>query len=271
MKSPRTSPLRPVLSLALLLTGAFAAQASAQSFDDTSISTDRPGSLYGTSIVPTDHLQLETGLPTFQNNGFAGGHSLLLSTPTYLRYGLNDRFELQLGGSPYNRQSVTFDGQTHSVSGLGDTQVGAKYALVKSSGSGPNVTLVGFVTVPTGKSEFSGGRPAYNLNAVAAWSLGESNTLNTMVGYTRAPVGEHRHANTGIAAVSLGHGFTSRFSGYVEAAYLPGFSNSADLGLAGAGVTFLLTPHVQIDGFFDLGLNKASPDSSFGTGLSVLF
>lgn len=271
MKSPRTSPLRPALAFALLLTGAFAAQVSAQSFDDTTISTDRPGSLYGTSIVPTDHLQLETGLPTFQNNGFAGGHSLLLSTPTYLRYGLNDRFELQLGGSPYNRQSVTFDGQTHSVSGLGDTQVGAKYALVKSSGSGPNVTLVGYVTVPTGKSEFSGGRPAYNLNAVAGWSLGDSNSLNTMVGYTRAPVGEHRHANTGIAAVSLGHGFTSRFSGYVEAVYLPGFSNSPDLGLAGAGATFLLAPHVQIDGFFDLGLNKASPNSSFGTGLSILF
>lgn len=251
----------------LLVSGA----AAAQSFQETTISTDRPGIPYGTSIVPTGHLQLETGLPTFENDDVSGGHSLLLSTPTYLRYGFSDNFELQLGGSPFNRLTVEQDARRHTVRGLGDAQIGAKYALANGSDGGPALSLVGFATVPTGSSAFSNGRPAYNLNAVANWSLGNSNGLTTMVSYTRSPVAGDRYANTGTLAASLSHSFSERLGGYVEAGWFPGFSNAADTALAGAGATVLLTRHVQIDGFFDLGLNHASPNALFGTGLSILF
>lgn len=254
-----------------MLIASASAAAIADDFAQQTVSTDRPGIPYGTSIVPTGHLQLETGLPTVENDSITGGHNLLLSAPTYLRYGVTDSFEVQLAASPWNQLTTTQFGRRHTVSGAGDMQLGAKYALASGSGAAPALTLISYVTVPTGNQNFTGGRPAYNLNAVAGWSLSDSTSLTTMVSFTRAPTDGDRHANTGTLAASLSHSFTSRFNAYAEAGWFPGYSHAASTALAGGGMTYLLTNHVQVDGFFDLGLNHASPNSVVGTGISVLF
>ncbi|MEO6969077.1 MAG: transporter [Rhodanobacteraceae bacterium] len=261
----------------LLLLGLFASSAGvcsaagAQDFSQQTISTDRPGIPFGTSTVPTGHLQIESGVPTFQNSEIPGGNSLLLSTPAFLRYGVTNSFELQLGVSPYNRLTTHSFGQSDSVRGTGDIQLGAKYALLAGGAGTPAITLVGFVTAPTGGSAFSGGRPAYNLNLVTGWKLGDSSGLTTMISYTRSPIAGDRHVDSGTLALSLSHSFSGRLGAYVEAGYFPGFRNAADTALAGAGVTYLLTNHLQVDGFFDVGLNRASPNSLVGTGISFLF
>lgn len=257
----------PFVAALLLLAG----RAGATDFADQTISTDRPGIPYGTLIVPTGHLQLETGLPTFENDPLPGGHNLLLSTPTYLRYGVSDDFEVQLASSPWNRRTTTQDGRRHSVSGAGDLQLGGKFALTPGGGGVPAITLIGYVTVPTGNRNFSNGRAAYNLNAVASWSLTGNTGLTTMASFTQAPADGDRHANSGTFAVSLSHSFTSRLSAYAETGWFPGYTNTSSTALAGGGMTYLLTRHVQLDGFFDLGLNHASPTSVFGTGFSILF
>lgn len=246
-------------------------RASATAFADQTISTDRPGIPYGTSIVPAGHLQLETGLPTFENDPLPGGHSLLLSEPTYLRYGVSNDFEVQLAASPWNRLTTAQEGRRHSVSGVGDLQLGGKFALTSGGGAVPALTLIGYVTAPTGNRNFSDGRPAYNLNAVASWSLAGGTSLTTMASFTRAPAGGDRHANSGILAVSLSHSFSSRLSGSAETGWFPAYTNTASAALAGASMTYLLTRHVQVDGFFDVGLNHASPASVFGTGIAILF
>ncbi|MEO7050426.1 MAG: transporter [Rhodanobacter sp.] len=248
-----------------------AASASATDTSDPVISTDRPGIPYGTAIVPVGHLQLETGLPTFENDPLAGGHSVLLSEPTYLRYGLSDDLEVQLAASPWNRLSVTQDGQRHSLSGAGDLQLGAKFALSSGGGAMPALTLIGYVTAPTGNRNFSDGRPAYNLNAVASWSLTGNTSFTTMASFTRAPADDDRHANSGTLAASLSHSFTTQLTSYVEAGWFPGYTHTASTALAGAGVTYLVSSHVQVDGFFDVGLNHDSPRSVVGTGVSILF
>ena len=257
-----------LLAVAVLV---LAYPASAADSADQTISTDRPGIPYGTSIVPVGHLQLETGLPTFANDSITAGHSLLLSTPTYLRYGVSDKFEVQLAASPWNRLTTTQFGHHQTVSGVGDVQLGAKYALTSGGGSAPAITMVGYVTLPTGNRNFTAGRPAYNLNVIAGWSLTSSTSLTTMISFTRSPVAGDRHADSGTLAAALSHSFTSRFSAYAEAGWFPGFSNASDTALAGGGMTYLITPRVQLDGFFDLGLNHASANALYGTGLSVLF
>ncbi len=221
--------------------------------------------------MPTGHLQLETGLPTFENDPLQGGHNLLLSTPTYLRYGVSDDFEVQLASSSWSRRTTTQDGRRHSVSGAGDLQLGGKFALTSGGGAVPAITLIGYVTAPTGNRNFSNGRPAYNLNAVASWSLTGNTGLTTMESFTRAPADGDQHANSGTFAVSLSHSFTSRLSAYAETGWFPGYTNMSSTALAGGGMTYLLARHVQVDGFLDLGLNHASPTSVFGTGLSILF
>jgi hypothetical protein len=248
-----------------------AGRASATDFAEQAISTDRPGIPYGTSIVPTGHLQLESGLPTFENDPLPDGHSLLLSAPTYLRYGVTDDFEVQLASSLFNRLTTTQGGHTASVSGAGDLQLGGKFALSSGGGTMPAVTLIGYVTAPTGNSNFSGGRPAYNLNAVASWPLTGSTSLTTMASFTRAPADGDRHANSGTLAVSLSRSFTSHLTAYAETGWFPGYTNKSSTALAGGGMTYLVTRHVQVDGFFDVGLTHDSPTSVFGAGVSILF
>ena len=257
-----------LLMTALLLV---AARASATDFADQAINTDRPGITYSTSIVPTGHLQLETGLPTLEDDLLPDGHSLLLSAPTYLRYGVTDDVEVQLAASPWNQLITTQGGHRHSVSGAGDLQLGGKFALSAGSGAMPALTLIGYVTAPTGNRNFSEGRPAYNLNAVASWPLTGSTGFTTMASFTRAPADGDRHANSGTLAVSLSHNFTSQLTAYAETGWFPGYTHTSSTALAGGGMTYLLSPHVQVDGFFDVGLNHASPTSVFGTGFSILF
>jgi hypothetical protein len=259
-----------VLSLfAALIT--VADYASAADFANQTISTDRPGIAYGTSIVPAGHLQLETGLPTFENDPLPGGHRLLQSAPTYLRYGVTDDFEMQLASSPWNRLTARQGGERSEVSGAGDLQLGGKFALSSGGGVMPAVTVAGYVTVPTGNGNFSGGRPAYNFNAIASWSLTDSTGLTSMASFTRAPADGNRHANSGTLALSLSRSLTSHLTAYAETGWFPGYTHTSSTALAGCGMTYLLNRHVQVDGFFDVGLNHDSPTSVFGTGVSILF
>lgn len=269
----RVRPFARTRAICLLVVASlfYVGSAHATGFADQTISADRPGLAFGTSIVPTGHLQVETGLPTFENDPLPTGHSLLLSVPTFLRYGVSDDFELQVASSPWNRMTITQLGQRESVSGAADLQLGGKFSLTQGGGSVPAVVLVGYVTAPTGNRNFSDRRPAYNLNAVASWSLTEETSLTTMFSFTRAPAEGDRHANSGTLVASLSHSFTSRLSAFGEAGWFPGYTQTPTTALAGAGITYLLNRHVQLDGFFDVGLNDASPTSVVGTGVSILF
>lgn len=238
---------------------------------DITISTDRPGILYGTTIVPAGHVQLEGGVPTWQRTDTDGVRDTLTTTPTYLRYGVNDSFEWQIADSPYNHETIRSDLDHTSMAGAGDLQLGAKVLLHSGEAHGATIVLVGYATLPTGAKAFTGGRPGYNLNLVSGWNLTGSTNVSAMLSYSRTPAADDRYADTGIVAVTLAHSFNDRLGDYAEAGYFPCFSNAADTALAGAGVTWLVTHRFQIDGFFDRGLNRASPDWIVGVGASILF
>nr|MDQ2971484.1 transporter [Pseudomonadota bacterium] len=227
------------LVLCILLTGniGFAFADETPPASDTTLSTDRPGILYGTTIVPTGHVQLEAGLPTWQRSDFDGARDTLVSTPIYLRYGVSESFEWQIADSPYNHQTIDSSIEHTSMTGAGDLQLGAKVLLHSGQVRGPTIVLVGYATLPTGAKAFTGGRPGYNLNLVSGWNLTGSTNISAMLSYSRTSSPDDRDADTGIVAVNLAHSFNARLAGYAEAGYFPGFSNAADTALAGAGVT----------------------------------
>ncbi len=261
------------IALCILLAGNIGCAIADQtpSTSDITISTDRPGILYGTTIVPTGRLQLEAGLPTWQRTDSDGKRDTLITTPIYLRYGVSDSFELQIADSPYNHETIDAGFDRMSMTGAGDLQLGAKALLRPGEAHGPSIVIVGYATLPTGAKAFTGGRPAYNLNLVSGWALTGSTNFSSMLSYSRTPTADDRHADTGIVAVNLAHSFNDRLGGYMEAGYFPGFSNARDTALAGTGLTWLVTRRFQLDGFFDRGLNRASPDWMLGVGASILF
>ncbi|MER3546413.1 MAG: hypothetical protein C4338_01950 [Rhodanobacteraceae bacterium] len=115
------------------------------------------------------------------------------------------------------------------------------------------------------------GRPGYNLNLVGSWNLAGDTNFGAMLGATRMPIANGDHADSGIVAVNLSRSFSERFGGYVEAGWFPALRNAQSTTLAGAGLTFMVTRRFQLDGFFDRGLNKVSPDWTLGAGASYLF
>jgi len=254
--------------LSVVLVCAIADPAAAADF---TISTDRPGILYGTSIVPVGHWQLEAGLPTWQRSDSDGERDTLITTPTYVRYGVADNLELQIADSPYSRETIHtgFGGTTFT--GASDVTFGAKLLLHSGAAHGPNIVLVGYATLPTGSDAFSAGSPGYNLNLVSGWSLTESTNIAAMVSFSRIPIAGDRHADNGILAMNLAHSFSDRLAAYLETGWFPGFSNAQDQALVGAGLTWLVTNRFQLDSFFDRNLNNASPDWTAGVGASILF
>lgn len=261
--------MRRFLSCALVTMGlAVAVKASAT---DLTISTDRPGILYGTAIVPAGHLQLEAGWPTWQLDDSDGERETQVATPTFLRFGISDTFELQIAESPFNHVIARTGADENSATGAGDMQIGAKWLLRNGDAHGPALVLVGYVSAPTGSAAFTAGGPAYNLNLVGAWSLDANTSFSAMASYTRAPEPGDGHADSSIAAINFSRSFNERVGGYLEAGWFPGFHDVQATALAGAGMTFLIGRRVQLDGFFDRGLNRASPDWMLGIGTSVLF
>ncbi len=239
--------------------------------DDLTIATDRPGILYGTEVVPVGRVQVEAGVPTWQRSDSNGERDTLITTPTSLRIGVSDAFEFQIVSSPFDRDRMHGAAGDDSVSGSGDLQLGAKWLLRTTDAHGPRFALIGYVSLPTGSRAFTAGRPGYNLNLVGNWNLADDTNFGAMLGATHMPIASGGHADSGIVAVNLSRSFSDRLGGYVETGWFPGFRNAQSTALAGAGVTWLVTNRFQIDGFFDRGLNKDSPDWALGTGASVLF
>ena len=257
----RSAPLMPVAAVLVLAAPLAAADA---------ISTDRPGFLFATSVLEPGGVQLEAGVPNLVRDDGGGVRSTLINFPTVLRLGLGAALELQVGHSLFNHAEVEAGALETDESGLGDLALGLKWAAPMGE-SAPQLVLVGTANVPTGDDEFSSGRPAYFLNAVAGWDLGGGRSLSAMAGYARAPEDGGGHAESGAAVASLGFPLGGDWGGYVEAGHFPGFGGTADTAFAGGGVTWRIDDRLQLDAFFDRGLNSASPDWMIGAGVSVRF
>ena len=246
---------------ALVLLAVLAAPASGQ------ITTDRPGFGFSPSVVDRGTFQVEAGLPqaTRADRSLAGRDATLTvySFPIQLRYGVTDAVEFRLGSSVYDvvRLSVDGDGDSDGNAGLDVVEVGAKIQLATN---GPTVAIIPSVLVPTTEA----GDLAGTFRAVAGWALSDQFSLTTVLGALVTDADPDAQV-TGEAVAVVGTALTSALSAYAEVDAFPG--DNATPVLAGGGLTVLVSPDVQLDASFDLGLNDDAPDLLFGAGASVRF
>ncbi|WP_411851617.1 transporter [Stenotrophomonas sp. LGBM10] len=253
----------PVAACLLL----FAATAHAQSSDDTQPpSFDRPGIGFSTDTVPRGALALELGLPSLERDRDADGVlSTQYSSDITLRVGLAERLELQAFATPWNRlQLRPRGGPTHTERGAGDAGLALKFALPTGSDR-HSVALLASSTFATGDRDFSEGGTQYALGASYEYTFNDrwSGAL-----YANAVRGAGADEFTWSPSLSVA--LTDTVSSYVEL----GFTNSdgdPSTAIAGAGVTWMLRPRVQLDASFDVGLDNASPDLQAGLGVSFYF
>ncbi|HEX8299610.1 MAG TPA: transporter [Rubricoccaceae bacterium] len=244
------------LSAVLVLT---ATAAAAQG----SIATDRPGLTFNPTVVPAGAFQVEVGTPQATRNRTGDVSATLFNAPTQLRYGITPRLEARVFSTVYN--SLSADGPGADADGFGDVEVGLKYQILTAAPGGtPNLSFIPSVVLPTGQDGFTVGDPVVNANVAAGFALPNAFGITVLAGAT-IPTADDTNVNANLA-VLLGRSFTPQLSGYVEAGAFP--TDGATPLFAGAGLAYLVSNTVQLDAFFDAGLNDEAADLLAGVGVS---
>ena len=256
-------PLRLSLLALALLALAASAPASAQ------ISTDRPGLGFASVVVPRGTFQVEVGLPDAArvDGPQVGRVTSTLTTfsfPVALRYGLTETIEFRAATSLYDVTRLSVDAPSGSGSdsdgdaGLDVVEVGAKVQLATN---GPTVALIPSLLIPTTEA----GDLSVAVRAVAGWTLTDRLGLTTVLGATVAD----RDPDTQVAAeavVGVSAALADAVSAYAEVGAYP--QDGGTPVLAGGGVLLLVSPDIQLDASFNVGLTDEAPDLLFGAGFS---
>ena len=236
------------------------------------IATDRPGFNFSSLTVGPGVFQTELGLPSVTL--IEDGESDLRATSAValFRYGIGDNFELRLGGPLYTEIRAEFGPFSNTESGYGDLESGAKWHLLDNQGGRPSFALIPSVILPTGEEGFSVEDPAYQLVAVAEWTLADGWGLAAEAILLNGPSGADRYNQETFAAL-LGRSLPSpKWSAYGEVAYVKtDLGDGSDAAFLGAGIKYLATNDFQLDLSFDRGLNDDAADWLFGFGLAVRF
>jgi hypothetical protein len=260
--------------LACLLT--FVAFALAAHGGEPPLLTDRPDQCDSPFTVSRGLFQIEGG-GTYAERDTAGERLTLQSFPAaLLRFGLTDGFELRLGVPGISiEQTDSTSGRTRD-SGLFDATLGFKVKIAEARSAFPDVAFVGALVVPSGDDGFSSERvdPAFRFAFFNA--LGERVGLAYNIGMfwlTKRDADDELSTGSFLDwAVTAGYGATDRLGAFFELFGADGVSAEArPLTSAGGGVTYLLTPRLQIDGRLTLGLSQAALDWSVGAGVSYRF
>jgi len=251
---------------ALLLSLLSCGVAHAQQDAPPDLAFDRPGIGFAASTLPRGGAALEVGLPSFsRDRDQTGVLNTQYSAELNLRIGLASHLELQAFTSPWNHLRVApRDAPAERSSGAGDVGVGLKFALPLPSDRHA-VALLASTSFATGSRDFSAGATQYALGASYEYDFNDHWTGALYANVTR---GGSEDSVTW--APSLSFAATDTVSTYVEAGFTDTRGEPSS-DIAGAGITWMVTPTVQLDASFDVGLDDDSPDTQAGLGVSVYF
>ncbi|HET7932315.1 MAG TPA: transporter [Rhodanobacteraceae bacterium] len=214
---------------------------------------DRPGLGFTPAVLQAGDVTYEQGLPDWSR---ADGVSLY-TADALLRVGVGGPFELQLGSS-YNHLSAPGS----SADGRGGSSLGLKFALPASGNF--SWGLLGSVTFTDGAPAFRNDAPEYLLGAAFNWQLDARNSAGA---YVEA---DHGADDGGLVAFNASHAFSDALAAYAEAGWQH-FNGAGSGSMAGAGVTWMATPRVQLDASFRHRLGGSADDWDAGLGVAVYF
>jgi hypothetical protein len=265
--------MKKVLLLSAVMLYQIALAAHAQSADSSPICTDRPTKANVTCTVPQGEWQLETdiGNTTHDSQGGVSTDTLYYLNP-YLKYGLNDHQDIEINWAPAIRVRTTQDGQSRSVSGVGDVYLRFKSRLFSDDTF--SMALIPFIKAPTAAQGLGNDRWEGGLIAPIGVTLpkGFSLTLGPEIDALADSDGHGHHAAvTGL--VNVGHALTSQLSVAVELWAQNNYDPAGTIRQRSADVAliYLVNPTLQLDVGANFGLNNATPDSQVYLGLSRRF
>ncbi len=238
------------------------------SFDDDSLETERPRITRGLDTVGKKTFQVETSF-AYENDRAGAVRSTQYSFPTKLRYGIVEKWEVQVLGN-----MATFrDSNAGDASGFGDLFLGTKWSALEGGGMLPSLGVVGELGLPTGSNNLSGNTVQPRGNAIFAWQLPWELGLDANLGMDLPPkdgVGDRfARVTYGTAVGRRLPFFSERMTTFVEfAGATPLKSGKKGTHQAGTGLGLRIKDNMQLDSFARVGLNSAAPNFQTGMGFS---
>jgi hypothetical protein len=243
---------------------------------ENSIKTDRPTFTPSSSTVGKNVIQLETGY-TFTHNR---GQGVAVDSHSYpeasLRFGiLADWLEGRIG---QNFASTNTAGPDLSAShtGAADLLLGVKLGLTKQQEYLPETAVIVQMSVPTGSPFLTQKEVMPGIIGIFSWELIKNRlSVGSSLSANRALDGAGHFYTLLAESVVLNWSLTKQLDFFTEwYALTP--SGAIDLATGprpffDTGLTFRLTPNLQLDGRAGLGLNHHADEFFIGLGLSVRY
>lgn len=259
-----------VLSLFLGL-GSSQAQAT-----EPELVTDRPDQTESAFTVAPRMFQLELGAGYGEQRNDST-KTIFQSIPqALLRLGLARGFEIRLGIPGLEIEETSSATGSTDTRGLVDATFGFKVVIEEERGLIPQTAFLGTLIVPSGDNELTSDR------ADPAFRFVFSNTLSSRLslGYNLGMVWLTESDEPGVQdtlsyfdwTVALGISASKRVGCFVEVFGLsPIEGDRGSITAFDTGVTYLLTPRLQLDASGSIGLSDSAPDWALGLGLSFRF
>jgi len=228
--------------------------------------TDRPDITESSNVVGRGVWQIESGVG-FERDGEGDAGERSLAAPMALaRIGLSQRLELRIGADGYVSSQAVAGGVPRS-SGLSDLTLGVKYVLAEDA-RGFGVSVIPFVSVPSGSAAFSSG--GYDPTIKLTWARDLPHGFGLSGNFNYSSVTEGERFNQGEAMASLGHDLGGGWAGFWELYGATALERDGSAAwLVDTGITHPLGGNAQFDVSVGRGLNRAAPNWFLGIGFSM--
>lgn len=235
---------------------------------DAPICTDRPAKANVVCTVPAGRLQTESAAIAWSRTRSAGSQTTAYSLgPSVVKYGLDDRSDLQLGITPY----VRIESEGGSISGFGDVIVRYKYR-VTSGDSNVQIALIPFVKIPTAKTGIGNRRVEGGVAIPISFALAGqvTATLGPEIDVLADEDGHGRHAAI-VNLVNLSTTVAPRLTLAGELWSNLNFDPAGSIkqASADAALAYALSTEAQLDAGANLGLTRDTPDVELYIGFSL--
>jgi Putative MetA-pathway of phenol degradation len=254
------------LSFAILLLAAAAA--------NPPICTDRPTKANVVCTVPVDRFQLESSAIGWVETKAGGVRTEVLSVASsFVKYGLSDRSDLQIGFTPYVRIKTKEAGESSSISGFGDVIVRYKHRLTADEDP-VQVALIPLVKLPTAKRGIGNRKVEGGLAAPISFALAGpvTATLGPEVDLLADGDGHGRHLAL-VNLINLSAPIAPRLTlaGELWSNFNFDPDGTIEQASADAALAYAASNNVQLDVGANLGLTRDTPDLEAYAGVSVRF
>jgi len=237
------------------------------------MTTDRPDVTESPYTVEPGYRQLELSLAEYSRDADAGTRSREWAiAPLNFRIGVSASTEVQLMLDPWRevRSRDLQTGTTGTVGGRGDFTLRAKINLRGDDGQGTAVALLPFVSFPTGArgiraQGIEGGLILpFAVELPAGWDLSAMSEVDLLRNER-----DDGYVVQAVHSASFGHDLTAGLGAYLELTATT--AHGPALWTFDSGLTYALTPELQLDAGFNLGLNRAAGDLTLFAGIARRF